>query len=253
MYCGLFFMAIGAVMLWQQNSRSVAVAEPAASASQAKQAEAKPDEKAPAEKASETAWKSLFDGKTLNGWSVPKLGSEGNVEVKDGAIVMAMGSSMTAIKWDGDVLRDNFELVLEGKRIDGCDFFCTTTFPVGKDYCSFVVGGWGGAVVGLSSIDYYDASENSTTKMVEFKDKQWYRVRIRVSNAAIQGWIDDKLLVNQPRKDHKISTRMEVDDCKPLGIATWCTIGAVRDIRVRPLTAEDIQASEKLLKADDEK
>ena len=75
-------------------------------------------------------------------------------------------------------------------RLDGSDFFCTTTFPVGKDYCSLVVGGWGGAVVGLSNVDYADASENATTKTMGFKDNQWYRVRIRVSDAAIEAWID---------------------------------------------------------------
>ena len=29
---------------------------------------------------------------------------------------------------------------------DGSDFFCTTTFPVGDAFCSFVVGGWSGTV-----------------------------------------------------------------------------------------------------------
>jgi hypothetical protein len=255
MYTGLSLMAIGAVMLWQQNDRSVATAEPTPSASTTKSNEnaSSKDEKTLSkdEKAPATAWKSLFDGKTLDGWKVPKLGGEGNVSVKDGAIVMEMGSSMTAIKWDGDVLRNNYELALEGMRIDGSDFFCTTTFPVDKDPCSLVVGGWGGALVGLSSIDHYDASENSTTTSMEFKEKQWHRIRIRVSDAAVQAWINDKLMVNQPRKGHAFSIRMEVSDCKPLGIATWCTTGAVRNIRVRPLTVEEIQAAEKEVKAKD--
>ena len=90
------------------------------------------------------------------------------------------------------MLRDNYELSLEGMRLEGSDFFCTTTFPVGKDYCSLVVGGWGGDVVGLSSIDGADASENSTTKLISFKDQQWYRIRIRVSDAAIEAWIDNE-------------------------------------------------------------
>lgn len=181
------------------------------------------------------AWKSLFDGKTLAGWKVPQFGGEGEVRVEDGAIVMDMGSSMTGIAWTGEVARDNYELELEGRRIDGSDFFCTTTFPVGDDSCSLVVGGWGGGVVGLSSVDFADASENATTKFMSFKEGQWYRVRIRVTDAAIEAWIDDEPLVNQPRKDHKFGIRMEVDLCRPLGICTWTTKGAVRNIRSRSL------------------
>ena len=123
-------------------------------------------------------------------------------------------------------------------RLDGNDFFCTTTFPVGDDPCSLVVGGWGGMVVGLSSIDGMDASENATTKTIDFKDKQWYRVRIRVTDAAVEAWIDDQQVVNQPRKDHKFSIRNECDLCRPLGICTWGTTGAVRNIRVRPIKTE---------------
>ena len=152
---------------------------------------------------------------------------------------------VTGIARTGKVIRDNYELQLEGMRLDGTDFFCTTTFPVGKDYCSLVVGGWGGAVVGLSNVDYADASENATTKIMGFKKKKWYKVRIRVSDAAIQAWIDNRLMVNQPREDHKFGIRMEVDLCRPLGISAWCTKGAVRNIRIRTLKPEEIRAARK--------
>ena len=180
-------------------------------------------------------WKDLFDGKTLDGWKAPQFGGEGKVYVKDGTIVMETGGMMTGVTWTGKPLRNNYELTLEGMRLDGTDFFCTTTFPVGDDPCSLVVGGWGGMVVGLSSIDGLDASENATTKTIDFKDKHWYRVRIRVTDAAIEAWIDDQQVVNQPRKDHKFSIRIEVDLCRPLGICTWDTTGAVRNIRVRAI------------------
>jgi hypothetical protein len=130
-------------------------------------------------------------------------------------------------------------------RLDGSDFFCTTTFPVGKDPCTLVVGGWGGSVVGLSNVDYEDASENSTSKSKTFKNNQWYRVRIRVSDAAIEAWIDDEKLIAQPRKDHKFGIRMECELCRPLGIATWGTKGAVRNLRVRALKPDEVQAIQK--------
>jgi hypothetical protein len=184
--------------------------------------------------------KALFDGKTLEGWKCPDFGGEAKVSVKDGMIIMDKNpkASMSGITWTGKPPRTNFELTLEGMRLDGGDFFCTTTFPVGEGYCSLVMGGWGGSLIGLSSIDSMDASENSTTTALDFQEKQWYRVRIRVTDAKVEAWIDDKLMIDQERKDHKFTVRSECDDCRPLGICTWDTKGAVRNIRLRELTAE---------------
>src|SRR5688500_1340062 len=98
-----------------------------------------------------TGWKSLFDGRTLTGWKVTNFGGEGEVHVEKGAIVMEQGSNMTGVTYAGkDFPKMDYEASLEGKRVKGNDFFCTTTFPVGDTHCSFVVGGWGGTVVGLS-------------------------------------------------------------------------------------------------------
>jgi hypothetical protein len=204
------------------------------------QEKAAPPAKDAPKKAETPPGKALFDGKTLEGWKCPDFGGEAKVSVKDGMIIMDNNpkASMTGITWKGKPPRNNFELTLEGMRLDGYDFFCTTTFPVGEGYCSLVMGGWGGSLVGLSSIDSMDASENSTTTIVEFKDKQWYRVRIRVTDAKVEAWVDDKQVVDQERKDHKFSIRSECDDCRPLGICTWDTKGAVRNIRLRELTAE---------------
>jgi len=220
---GLLMMAAGAAMLCLQGRQPHAMAEPpdAASAGDAQ------------------AWQDLFDGKTLGRWKSLAFGGEGEVSVKDGAIVMDAGAMMTGIGWTGPLPRDRFELALDGMRLEGSDFFCTTTFPVGKEYCSLVVGGWGGALVGLSCVDYADASENTTSTVHEFKDNVWHRVRIRVSDTAVRAWIDDQLVVDQPREDHKFTTRIEVELCKPLGIATWCTRGAVRNIRLRTLKPDE--------------
>jgi hypothetical protein len=135
----------------------------------------------------------------------------------------------------------NYEIALEGKRLKGNDFFCTTTFPVGDDYCSLVVGGWGGTVVGLSSINSMDASENETSTLQDFAKDRWYKVRIRVMKDRIQAWIGEKKLVDADTADKKISIRIECDACKPFGIATYSTTGAVRDIKVRALTADEVK------------
>ncbi|MCX7428631.1 MAG: DUF1080 domain-containing protein [Planctomycetia bacterium] len=191
------------------------------------------------------AWKSLFDGKTLDGWKVPVFGGDGEVKVADGTIVLGLGQGVTGATWQGKPPRTNFELSLEGVRLDGNDFFATTTFPVGESYCSLVVGGWGGTVVGISNVDYYDAGDNVTTKFFDFKKNRWYTIRIRVSDARIEAWIDKEQLVDLPREGHKFNTRFEVDANQPLGVASWCTKGAVRNIRLRLLKPEEVAAAAK--------
>src|SRR5436305_5780190 len=139
----------------------------------------------------EADWKSLFDKKSLDGWKAADYYAAGKVHVKDGTIVLEKGKKMTGVVYDRrDFPKMDYEVTLEGQKLAGDDFFCTTTFPVGDAFCSLVVGGWGGGVVGLSSIDFADASENETRKDMEFKDGQWYRVRLRVSQKRIEAWID---------------------------------------------------------------
>ena len=56
---------------------------------------------------------------------------------------MGMGY-MTGITWTNEMPRMGYEISLEAMRVEGSDFFCGLTFPVGKDYLSLIVGGWGG-------------------------------------------------------------------------------------------------------------
>ncbi len=184
--------------------------------------------------------KSLFDGKSLDGWKPAKYSGSGNVSVKDGAIVLEKGKKLTGVTYARDDFpKMDYEVSLEGKRVEGDDFFCTTTFPVGDDFCSFVVGGWDGTFVGLSSLNQLDASENDTSKRKEFKTGQWYKIRIRVTKGRIEAWIDAEKMVDVDTTDRKITTRIESNACKPFGVATYNTVGAVRAVRVRALTAAD--------------
>ena len=74
---------------------------------------------------------------------------------------------------------------------------------------------------------------------LEFKDGQWYRLRIRVSKKRIEAWIDKDKVVDLDTTDRRITIRIECQASKPFGIATYETVGAVRNIRVRPLTDAD--------------
>ena len=187
------------------------------------------------------AWNSLFDGKSLDGWKEAKFGGEGDVAIEGGALIMERGNDMTGVAYaKNDFPKINYEVVFQGKKIKGNDFFCTTTFPVDDSFCSLVVGGWAGTVVGLSSIDGLDANRNNTKTLQEFKRDQWYQFRIRVTKERIQAWIDDKSVVDLGTKGKKISIRAECDLCRPFGFCTWNTVGAVKDIRVRTLTEKEL-------------
>ncbi len=183
---------------------------------------------------------SLFDGKELGFWKMTEFSGQGTVSVKDGVIYLGMGNYATGITWTGPVVRLNYEISLEAMRAEGSDFFCGLTFPVGESPCTLILGGWGGTLCGLSSLDYRDASENETTTFVDFEKGTWYPVRLRVRPNRIQAWLDDESLVDVDATGRQIDIRMEMDPCVPLGIATWVTTGAVRNITLTKLadTAE---------------
>lgn len=184
----------------------------------------------------EERWQPLFDGRTLANWKPTQFGGEGAVKVENGAIVLEMGSDLTGITWTGDELpTTNYELALEAMRVSGNDFFAGVTFPVADSFCSLILGGWGGTVVGLSSIDGDDASENDTTQSISFESGRWYDVRIRVTATKIEAWLDGRQIIDQETAGRKIDTRLEVDLSRPLGVASWRTKSAIRDIRLRPL------------------
>ena len=88
---------------------------------------------------------------------------------------------------------------------------------------------------GLSNIGFYDASENETTTFQSFENKTWYHVRLRVLPDRIRAWVDGEDLIDVETTGKRIDIRPEMDLCQPLGIATWVTTGAVRNIFVTKL------------------
>ena len=181
------------------------------------------------------AWQSLFDGRTLDGWEETPFGGEGLVQVRDGQIVMEFGEPLTGITKRGPVPRMGYEVRLEAMRLAGSDFFCGLTFPVGKESCSLILGGWGGTTVGLSNIDEQDASGNETTQYIRFEDRRWYAVRVRVTEARITAWLDDRQIIDVATAGKSIGIRPEVDLSRPLGIAAYRTRAAIRGIEIRTL------------------
>ena len=201
-------------------------------------------EKATQEKPVKTAeekieWTPLFNGKDLTNWKKSGFGGEGEVEVVDGSIVLFMGGGrITGITLTKEFPKTNFEIHLEARRAKGSDFFCGLTFPVADSHASLICGGWGGSVTGISSIDGNDASENSSSKYLKYENGKWYDIRLRVTPKKIEAWIDGKQEIDVELEDHRISTRIEVDRSKPLGISAFESQSEIRKLEWRAIKPE---------------
>jgi hypothetical protein len=180
---------------------------------------------------------SLFNGKNLDGWKVTDFGGEGEVRVEDGQIIMRMGQPLTGVTLaDGSKLpTDNYELSLQAMKRKGDDFFCGLTFPIRDTHASFIVGGWAGTVVGLSSINGLDASENETTQYEKLEHNKWYPIRVRVADGKVECWLNDKQMVDVELEGKRIGTRIEVDPNKPLGVCCYNTETGLKDIKIKRL------------------
>lgn len=207
----------------------------------AEKKEVKPPGATPAKAEAAGEWKPLFDGKSLKGWEITDFAGHGEVELdakfKGGpAIVMQSGAALTGVHFTNAVPKLDYELELEAMKLDGNDFFCGLTFPVGDSHATFIAGGWGGSVVGISSIDSMDASENETTKYRKFDPNHWYKIRLRVTSDTLLAWIDGEEFVNVNTAGRKVSMRLgEIESSRPLGVATYQTKAALRNIQWREL------------------
>ena len=178
-------------------------------------------------------WQSMFDGKSLQGWNETQFPGRGKVHIEEGTIVLDKGA-MTGITWAGTFPKSNYEVRLEAARLNGHDFFAGITFPVKESFCSWISGGWGGRLVGLSSLDGYDASENETQTLRDFENGKWYVFLLRVGDDRIQAWIDNDPVIDVDITDREISLRPgAIKLSAPFGIASYSTTGALRKLQYR--------------------
>ncbi len=191
--------------------------------------------------------KPLFDGKTLKGWAITDFAGHGEVTVDpqfkpdpkatpSPAMILEMGAILTGVTWTNPPPEGEYEVSLDAMKVEGSDFFCALTFPAGGGHCSLIVGGWGGGVVGISSVDGMDASENETTKFMSFAKNRWYHIRVRVTEKKIEAWIDQDKVVDLATKDRRITVRPgEIELAQPFGLSAYQTKAAYRNIRLREL------------------
>lgn len=186
-------------------------------------------------------WVDLFDGKSLKGWKPSDFAGNSEIEfAKDykgkPALIIPLGELLAGVNYTNPVPRTDYEVELEASRITGNDFWCGLTFPVGETHATLILGGWGGALVGISSLDGSDASENDTTEYIRFDDNVWYKVRLRVTPKKLEVWLDDTKLIDQGIENRRVHMRFgEIELSAPFGLATFQTTAAYRRVRVRRL------------------
>lgn len=186
-----------------------------------------------------TEW-SLLTPEFEAAWCAAGISEEGKVGIRDGEITMHPGQPMTGVRfdaWDSAALpRTRYAIEYEAMRVEGNDFFGTVTFPVNDTHATLIVGGWGGTLVGISSIDDMDASENSTRGNSFFENNRWHKVRIEVREDDLRAWIDGRLFVNVSIKGRRVGLRTgEISKCQPFGFATYATRARIRGVAIRRL------------------
>ena len=185
----------------------------------------------------EPAWQPMFDGKTLANWKETDFAGKGPVKVENGEIVLGAGY-MTGVNYTGKLPKANYELRMEAQRVSGHDFFAGITFPINDSFLTWINGGWGGSLIGISSLDGMDASENETATSRNFEQGRWYRLWLAVTPDRVRAWIDDDLVVDVSIVNREVGLRPgEIELSKPFGIATYSTTARVRKIEWRPLPA----------------
>jgi hypothetical protein len=182
--------------------------------------------------------KILFDGSSLDHWAITDYAGHGEVSLDgNGSVVLEFGIALTGIHWVGEKLpRCNYQISWSAQKVSGTDFFASLTFPYLNDHATLVLGGWGGALVGISCLDGFDASENQTATAHLFNTNQWYRCVLRVTDTHFKFWVDQEKLIDCDIQGRTISMRTgEIELSKPLGFSTFDTTGLIKDVRLSSL------------------
>ena len=179
---------------------------------------------------------SLFDGSGLDNWELTDYVGKGDVKIdKNGSLILEMGSDLTGIHWKNKKIlpKINYEISLEARRTLGSDFFCGLTFPFNESHATLILGGWGGALIGISSIDGYDASENETGDAYIFEENKWYKIKLKVSPENLSVWIDQDKVIDCDLEGREVGMRFgEIEMSIPLGICSYATSSEIRNIKL---------------------
>ena len=178
----------------------------------------------------------LFDGSSLEDWvKTDYAGREGIFIKENQTLVIEMGATLSGIHWKGPALpMENYEISLQARRTMGSDFFCGLTFPYKDAHATLILGGWGGSLIGISSIDDFDASENETGDAYIFEENQWYDIRLQVTGSKLKVFINGETVIDADVAGKKVAMRVgEIEMSVPLGITTYGTTSEFKNIVLR--------------------
>jgi acyl dehydratase len=170
-----------------------------------------------------------------SGFQETEFGGEGLASIERNRILLEPGVPLAGVTWTGAPPVPPYALEVEFTKRFGNDFPCALTFPVAGAHLSLVLGGWGGTVCGLSSLDGLDASRNETRFLRSFPPGARTHVRVEVSEDAVRVALDGVELVRVEVAGRTLGLRAEVLASRPLGIAAFATAVEVHSIRWGPL------------------
>ena len=185
------------------------------------------------EKQEKKRW--LFDGSSLDDWTPTDFAGKGEIIIDaNGSLVLEMGDELSGVHWKGAPLPvQNYEIHLKAKRTMGSDFFCGLTFPYKESHATLILGGWGVSLIGISSIDDFDASENETGDAYIFENNQWYKIKLKVSPESSSVWIVQDKVIDCDFEGREVGMRFgEIEMSIPLGICSYATSSEIRNIKL---------------------
>ena len=189
-----------------------------------------------------TGWRSLFDGKSLNGWQgvkiPPPLFGKGVTGIEDGMILLDRGGPVSGLRYLGEVPKVDYEIECEAMRVSGPDAFCLLKLPVEGTSVVLVLGGFGNSIVGLDQVDGRRANDNLATKRMSFRNNHWYRVHVQITKTHISATIDGEQVLNLSHKQHRLSADPAFAAFGPLAMGSWDCRTLVRSIRIRGADTE---------------
>ncbi len=180
-------------------------------------------------------WVPLLEEPVRGQWVESNFGGGGEVLWESGAVELGFGSPLTGITWTGEYPRDDYEVELTATPLEGNDFFCGLTFPVGEGSCTLILGGWGGALTGLSCLDGEDASMNATKSFRHYPSGTPVAIRLVVNRTSVCVSLDGEQIIRQPRDGVEFSLRPEVLPSAPFGLASYVTRARFSGLRYRDL------------------
>ncbi len=162
------------------------------------------------------------------------FGGDGAIHATRSELVLEPGGPLTGGTFAVELPRDGYEVEFRAARLTGIDFFCGLTFPTLRGDLTLVLGGWGGTVCGLSSLDGEDASSNDTRTLRHFENGVDHAVRVRVDGDDVRVFVDGKPFLRTDLEGHEVGVRAEVEPCRPFGFCCYLTTARLSALRWRP-------------------